>query len=279
MAAPQTSASQLRDQPDGGSAYSAVASVGPMLRALACLLILPVGLVTASAAAVLLAWVGAPRRRIDAVISGFARFCAWLGGTRIEVHGLDHMVPGVAYVVVPNHESNWDVVVLYSALRHISLRGAFKKEVLKVPFFGRALLKTGFVVVDRRDTNADVQRLRQGMANRPQDVSVVFYAEGKRSPDGTLQPFKKGAFVTAITNGLPILPIGTAGSRRIWPPGSLRVRSGPVVVEIGSPLPVDGYTPEDRNRLCAEAHDAVEQCRARARQRLAALGFEAGGIN
>ena len=248
------------------------------LHTLACYAVLPIGLVLSSAWALVLAWWGAPRRQIDGVISGFARFCAWFGRTPLEVNGLDHMRDGEAYVVVPNHESNWDPVVLFSALRHISLRGAFKKEILRIPFFGRALLLTGFVVVERANTEADVQRLRQNLAVRPRDVSVVFYAEGKRSRDGRLQPFKKGAFVTAITQHLSVLPIGTAGTFRIWKPGKLMIRSGPAVVEIGPPIAVGGLTFDDRARLSEQVFAAVRDCRARARRRLRALGFEPGGI-
>jgi len=253
-----------------------VAALG---RSAACVLILPVGLVLVSAWAVLLASLHAPRRRLDRVITGFARFAAWLGGTRLEVHGLERIQPGCGYVIVLNHESNWDPVVLFAALQRLSLRGAFKKEIMRIPFFGRGLLLTGFVVVDRSDTRADIDRLQRGMAQRPADVSVVFYAEGHRSRDGALQPFKKGAFVTAITYGLPVMPVGTAGSRRLWPPGTLRVRSGPAVVEVGAPLPVTGLTLTDRDRLCADAFTAVRECRARARARLRALGFEPGGID
>ena len=249
------------------------------LHALACLAVLPIGLVLSSAWAVALALWGAPKRRIDHVISGFARFCAWFGRTPIEVNGLGHMRDGEAYVVVPNHESNWDPVVLFSALRHISLRGAFKKEILRIPFFGRGLLLTGFVVVERTNTQGDIERLRENLAARPQDVSVVFYAEGKRARDGRLQPFKKGAFVTAITQRLRVLPIGTAGTFRIWKPGTLMIRSGPAVVEIGPPIAVGGLGFEDRDRLCDQVFEAVRECRARARRRIRALGFEPGGID
>jgi 1-acyl-sn-glycerol-3-phosphate acyltransferase len=249
------------------------------LRTLVCVLVLPAGLMLASAWAVVLALFNAPRRRIDRVISGFAEFCAWLGGTQLDVHGLEHLRPGCAYVIVLNHESNWDPVVLFAALKQLSLRGAFKKEILRIPFFGRGLLLTGFVVVERHNTRIDIERLRQGMASRPADVSVVFYAEGTRSRDGGLHAFKKGAFVTAITTGLPVLPVGTAGTYRIWQPGRLRIRNGPAVVEIGAPIPVAALSLDDRDTLCADAHAAVRDCRTHARQRLRALGFEPGGID
>jgi 1-acyl-sn-glycerol-3-phosphate acyltransferase len=117
------------------------------------------------------------------------------------------------------------------------------------------------------------------MTARRADVSMLFYAEGTRSRDGAFHAFRKGAFVTAIGDQLPVLPVGTAGTRRIWPPLTLRLRSGPVTVEIGPPIPVAGLTLDDRARLRDETHQAVRELRAAARRRLRALGIEPGGID
>jgi 1-acyl-sn-glycerol-3-phosphate acyltransferase len=117
------------------------------------------------------------------------------------------------------------------------------------------------------------------MAERALDVSVLFYAEGTRSRDGALHPFKMGAFVTAINSGLPVLPIGHAGSYRIWTPLSLWVRKLPMVVEIGAPIPVDALTSDNRDRLREETHKAVASLRMAARKRLREMGYDPGGID
>jgi 1-acyl-sn-glycerol-3-phosphate acyltransferase len=227
----------------------------------------------------LLAVARAPRLWIDRVYLGCARFCLRVAGTRLEVHGLEHARAGRAYVVVPNHESDWDPVVLIAALGHLPLRAVVKGQAARIPIFGHALLLTGNVRVQRTDTAGDVARIRERMAARPPDVSMIFYAEGTRSRNGAFHAFKKGAFVTAIAYGLPVLPVATAGTRRLWPPLTLRMRSGPVVVEIGRPIPVDGLTLDDRDRLRDQARAAVRGLRARARERLRALGVEPGGID
>jgi 1-acyl-sn-glycerol-3-phosphate acyltransferase len=227
----------------------------------------------------LLALLGAPPAWIDHAYTGFARFALWVAGTRVEVHGLEHLRPGEAHVVVPNHESDWDPVVLMAALKQLRLRAVIKEQATRIPLFGPALLRTGNVRVERTDTAADVQRLREAMAARRRDVSMLFYAEGTRSRDGAFHEFRKGAFVTAIAYQLPILPVGTAGTRRVWPPLTLRLQGGPVVVEIGPPIPVAGLTLDDRDRLRNETHEAVRKLRATARRRLRALGVEPGGID
>jgi 1-acyl-sn-glycerol-3-phosphate acyltransferase len=243
------------------------------------LLVLPPALLLASAAALVLALARAPRRWIDAVYVGYARLCVRLVGTQVVTHGREHLQPGRAYIVVANHESSWDPVVLTAGLAPLPLRWVVKRQLIAIPVFGRALLRTGNVRVVRVDTEGDVARIRAEMARRPSDVSMIFFAEGTRSRDGALQPFKKGAFVTAVSWGLPVLPVGIAGTRRVWPPLSLRLRSGPVVLEVGAPIPVDGLTLADRDRLRDTTEAAVRGLRAQARRQLRALGVDPGGID
>jgi 1-acyl-sn-glycerol-3-phosphate acyltransferase len=241
--------------------------------------LLPPALAAASLAILLLALTGAPRAWTDRLYTGFAHLGLRVAGTRLEVRGLEHLEAGRAYVVVSNHESDWDPVVLMAALDRLPLRAVIKEQMMRIPIFGRALLLSGNVRVERTQTAADVQRIRAVMAARPSDVSMIFYAEGTRSRDGAFHGFKKGAFATAIAQGLPVLPVGTAGTRRIWPPRTLRLRSGPAVVAVGAPIPVARLTLDDRDRLRDEAHGTVGALRALARQRLRALGTEPGGVD
>ena len=248
-----------------------------MFRAALCLLVLPVGLIGASGVIVLLARVRAPRRLLDAVYIGFGHFCAWIGGTEIEVEGREHIDPACAYVVVANHESNWDPVVLLAAISELSLRFVVKDALVRVPVFGRALTISGNIRVVRNNTAGDVREIRQHMQERPKGVSMIFYAEGGRAREGEFRRFKRGAFATAIGYQLPILPIAIGGTFAIWKPDSLRVRKGTAVLSIGKPIPVAGMRYDDRNRLLEETQAAVSELRNHARQRLREQGQEPGG--
>ncbi len=243
------------------------------------MLILPATLIGVSAWIVLLVTVGAPRSWIDRAYHFFGWIGCLVAGTRVQVNGLENIVPGHAYVIVPNHESNWDPVVLTHALNVLPARFIAKKQVIAVPVLGAALLRSGNVRVERSNTQGDVDRIRETMADRPMDVSILFYAEGTRSRDGALHDFKKGAFVTAISYGLQILPVGHAGTYRIWRPLRFGVRSGPAVIEVGRPISVDGLQYEDRDKLRDQIFDVVRELRARARERVRELGFDPGGID
>ena len=179
-------------------------------------LIVPALLILVSAWVLLLTFFRAPRKRIDRVYTGFGTASCWVGGTKLDVRGLENIRPGEAYVIVPNHESDWDPIALLAALKQLSVRFIAKNEVIRVPILGQAMLRSGNVRVERSNTQGDVERIRKEMAQRPLDVSIIFYAEGTRSKDGALHPFKKGAFVTAIAYGIPILPVGHGGAYRIW---------------------------------------------------------------
>jgi 1-acyl-sn-glycerol-3-phosphate acyltransferase len=246
--------------------------------ALGLLVIAPTA-IAMSICALLRAVRGAPRHKIDRLYWKFAGISLRVGGTELEVRGLENIQPGQGYVLVPNHESNWDPLALLTALRGTPVRFVAKKEISDIPIFGWALIRTGSVRVERMGNQSDVDRIREKMGARQGDTSMLFYAEGSRSRDGALHPFKKGAFATAIAYQLPILPIGHAGCYRIWPPDRIGLRSGPVVVEVGEPIPAEHLSYEDREKLRDQTFDAVRELRTRARERLRELGVEPGGID
>jgi 1-acyl-sn-glycerol-3-phosphate acyltransferase len=248
-------------------------------RGLLALVALPLNLMFWSALAFLHAFFGATPRSAHRCYVGFGRTCLLIAGTRVDRHGLENLKAGQAYVVVSNHESNWDPPTIVASLPDLVIRFVLKSQLLMIPVFGSALRRTGNIAVQRTRTAADVKRIQEGMSDRDPDVSILFFAEGNRSRDGSYRPFKMGAFATALDFKLPILPIAVAGTAKIWRPGSLLVRKGAVALEIGEPIPVEGLSGDDRVALRDRTHAAVAALRARARGRLRARGVEPGGID
>jgi 1-acyl-sn-glycerol-3-phosphate acyltransferase len=254
-------------------------SIDTGLRTLVCLIVLPASVVVYGLRAIILSLRGAPLRRVDRVYNAFAGFCVRVAGTTVEAHGFENIEPGRAYVIVANHESSWDPLALMSVLKQLSVRFIAKKALMQIPIFGNALRASGNVTVVRTNTLGDVQRIQQGMHERDPNVSILFYAEGTRARDGSLRPFKKGAFTTAVSEGLSILPVATAGTYPIWTPETIRIRKGTVVIEMGQPISVEGLPLEARDKLREQTETAVRQLRARARRRLRALGLDPGGVD
>lgn len=257
----------------------AAESAGTVLRTAAALTVLPVAILFYSLAAIALALGGAPSARIHRLYVSVCRLCLFVGGTELGVRGAGWIGPRRAYVVVANHESGWDALCLLVGLPRLVTRFVAKREFMDIPILGQALRLTGNVRVVRTDTPSDAAQLRAAMDRRDPKVSILFFAEGRRSRDGALHPFKMGAFVTALAYGLPILPIGIAGTRPIWERGIVRLRKGSVAVEVGRPVAVEGLTLGDRALLRDRTFCAVRALRARARRRLRRMDVDPGGID
>ena len=248
------------------------------LRTAVALVVVPLAVVFYSTAVVAFALAGASTATQHRFFVSFGRLCLRVGGTQLQVHGIENVEQGQPCVVVANHASDWDPPCILAALPRVFIRFVVKQELMRIPIFGHALRLSGNVRVVRTQTAADVERIRAAMGRRAPDVSMLFFAEGTRSSDGSLQPFKIGAFATALACGLPILPVAHAGTYAIFPKGQLRLRRGVVVVEVGEPIPTEGLSFEDRAALRDRTRAAVEALRARARRRLREQGCDPGGL-
>ena len=173
-----------------------------------------------------------------------------------DVAGLENLPPGTC-VFVCNHQSNFDAPFVFARIpKHI--RFVAKQELYRIPIFGNALKAMGNIRVERTGTEGDRQRLEAAIEQVRTRTSILFFAEGTRSIDGKLRPFKKGAAILAIDAQVPLVPVAVAGAHEITPKGGLWVRSGrPLVLRVGKPIPTAGLTREDRDTLTVQAHDAV----------------------
>lgn len=164
----------------------------------------------------------ATRRGADACGVIWGRVALALAGVRVRVHGRERVERGRQYVVMSNHRSHFDALVLYGHLG-LPFLWVMKLELRKVPFLGPACARLGHIFIDRRDREQAVAALRAGLT-RSAGNSVLFFPEGTRSSTGDLLPFKKGGFVLAADAALPILPVSVRGSERVLPSRGLIVR-------------------------------------------------------
>jgi 1-acyl-sn-glycerol-3-phosphate acyltransferase len=181
----------------------------------------------------------------------------WAAGIKVSMEGVENLQTESPQIVVSNHQSWFDVFALAA---HLPVRYRFvaKKELANIPVFGRAWKRCGHVSVDRGNREAAIESLEQAWREVHEDrLTMVLFPEGTRSPDGRLQPFKKGAFVLAVQGKVPLVPVAVVGSRAIMAKGEKSVRSGEIQVRIGPPIPTEGATMRDRNRLLKECWAAV----------------------
>ena len=180
-----------------------------------------------------------------------------IAGVRVRLDGSEGVDWSEPSVVVANHQSWFDVFALIGALPGHT-RFVAKEELGRIPVFGPAWRRCGHVSVNRSDRTKAVESLERASRKVREDkLTLVLFPEGTRSPDGRLQAFKKGAFVLAITAGVPIVPLGIAGSRHVMPKGSFRIRPGEIRIRVGTPIPVEGLDHAHRNALLSRSRAAV----------------------
>lgn len=175
-------------------------------------------------------------------------------GVKTRSTGLEKIRRDRSYVIISNHQSHFDILALVAELPLI-VRFIAKKELRKIPIFGYAVALTRCIYVDRSDAARAVESLQEGMAALPSTISMLFFAEGTRSRDGKIGPFKKGGFRTAQVAGWPILPVVVHGSRKVLPKGELAFRPGTVEVAVLDPVPAE----EVRDRPWVEIMKEVRQ--------------------
>lgn len=177
-------------------------------------------------------------------------------GVHCYVRGQEKIKPDQSYIIITNHQSLFDILALVTKLG-IQFRWVIKKEVLKIPLFGYALWAAKNIFIDRSDRSQAIGSMKHGLERLPKGASVMVFAEGTRSPNGEIHPFKKGGFAMAIDSKLPILPITLNGSRKVLPKGDTSYSPGPIEVIVGDPIDTTNYTHDNLENLIRRTRDAV----------------------
>jgi 1-acyl-sn-glycerol-3-phosphate acyltransferase len=146
----------------------------------------------------------------------WASIYTWLSPVwRVHVEGREHIRPGATYVMVANHQSLLDILVLFRLFVHF--KWVSKVENFRVPFIGWNMSLNRYIKLKRGDKASVIQMLRAARAALAAGNSIMMFPEGTRSFDGRLRRFKTGAFELAKAAELPLLPIVIDGSANALP--------------------------------------------------------------
>ncbi len=197
--------------------------------------------------------------KIGSVVSGWSwsRLNAFLTPMWVTVVGRENIDPKRSYIVVANHQSGYDIYVLYGWLG-IDFKWVLKQELRNVPGLGIGCEKLGHIYVDRSRTEAALRSIEEAKKRITPGISVIFFAEGTRSVDGKLLPFKKGAFRMAIDLGLPILPVTITGTPQILPPDTMKLFPGKAKLIIHPEIDITGYDRSNMRALIQQTRAAIE---------------------
>lgn len=183
------------------------------------------------------------------IIRAWGRWSAWATPGKCTFKGMENIDKNKPYVVIANHESAADVFFLLGFFP-IHMRMVAKLDVRKIPFIGSAMARSGFIFVDNQTKGKSIDHLNEQFEIlKKENLSLMVYPEGSRFKDTRLAKFRLGAFVMAINNGLPILPVCTKGIREMLPPGTKRFHHSDIEIDILPEVDTSQYTYEQRHEL------------------------------
>jgi 1-acyl-sn-glycerol-3-phosphate acyltransferase len=170
-------------------------------------------------------------------------------GIRNQVIGFENLPVGstAPAVLLVKHQSLWETFSMAALMPH-PLAFVFKKELLKVPFFGWAMARMDMIHIDRADgARAFAKVVQQGQRLLDQGTWVIMFPEGTRIPRGEKGTYKSGGTRLAIRTGAPVIPIAVT-SAKCWPRKAFIKKPGVVEFSIGKPIPSAGRKPDELMR-------------------------------
>jgi len=162
-----------------------------------------------------------------------------LAGVRVVVKGKEKLDPSRRYVFISNHQSHIDIPVILGGLRqHVSFLA--KKELFAIPFFGWGMYALGHVWIDRENARKAHTSIKQAILRlRKENVSLMLFPEGTRSPDGRIGVFKQGSFLLAQQAGVEVVPLVIRNTSKLLPKHAKLIRSGTVTLTVCDPVTID----------------------------------------
>lgn len=163
--------------------------------------------------------------------------------------------PPATFVVVPNHRSMVDALAIARLPRE--MKWVAKEEAFRIPWLGWAFHVAGHVPVARGEKASGAVALARLRRYLEAGIPVGLFAEGTRSRDGTLRPFRPGPFKLAIDTGVPIVPVAITGTGDAMPPDQGWIRPSHIRVRILPPIPTAGLSSEAVDRLREETRTRI----------------------
>lgn len=179
-------------------------------------------------------------------------------GARVVARGMERIDWAQPHVLVANHISGYDIYAL-AAVLPVPFYFVGKKELNRIPLFGTAWRAAGHVSIDRSNRATAIASLKKAAERIRRDRGVVIvFPEGTRSRTGTLQSFKKGAFIMAADAGIPIIPAIVRGSDRILRPRTFRVYPGTIEIRFAEPVVPGATGPAGADAMLNEARARMQ---------------------
>ena len=217
----------------------------------AAVVTIPLALATLAVAAI-----HSNARAIDGITRLWARLILKGAGIDLRSEGTETIDRKQRYIIVANHHSYFDIPCIFAAIPQ-PIRFMAKVSLFKIPIFGWAIGRAGFIPIDRKNRRTAVKSFELAVERIRKGNTVVVFPEEGRSRERKMRDFQRGGFLLALRSGLPILPVAIDGTYDVYRAGAKRVTPGPVTVRVGTPIPTEGLTVREKDRLLRESREQI----------------------
>ena len=224
--------------------------------------------ITLSLVALLVALFGDREETIHRMARLWAKMYLAVAGINVRIEGLARL-GSPPYVLMVNHQSALDIYALLAALP-LSFKWIAKRQLFRIPVFGWAIRKAGYISIDRENAREALKAMEKAAQRIRQGATIIIFPEGTRSADGKLLPFKKGGFTLALRAAVPVVPVGISGSSVLQPKGCFIPREkGIIYIEVGEPIVLEGMDRSQKTQVMDDVRVRIEE--------LIAQGGSSGG--
>jgi 1-acyl-sn-glycerol-3-phosphate acyltransferase len=203
----------------------------------------------------------------------FYRFIQWLPRSiwralgKLEVNGLEHVPPSGAFLLLANHQSILDPIMIQAVCPR-PIHAMAKSTQFASPFM--AWLMRRLLAFPVRRYQIDPQAVRVVLRRLAAGEAVGIYVEGERSWDARLQQPRRGTIRVALHAGVPIVPCTIVGSYDVWPRWHRGLRLEPIRIDFGPPFRLPTIT--DRRAREAALDEAAATIMGTLERQLRATG-------
>ena len=189
----------------------------------------------------------------------WAQLILFFGGVSYSVKGLDNLNPDGSYLFAGNHASGFDILLAFAGLP-FWLVSIAKIELRSIPVLGWVMRAAGHIFIDRSNHDKAMASLRKAKDTlREIPRSVLLFPEGTRTRDGSLGTFKQGGLLVGVEAGIPIVPIAFVRTFDVLEKGSWRMKTHPIELRIGHPIPSGTYSYQTRKDPARHVREEVKE--------------------
>lgn len=193
---------------------------------------------------------------IDRLIRWWARMLVGAAGIELSIDGQERIDPSQRYVLIANHYSYFDIPCVLASVQQ-PIRFLAKVSLFKIPIFGWAIGRAGFIPIDRKNRRTAVKSFDLAAERIRKGNTIVVFPEEGRSKYRLMRKFQRGGFLLAIKSGLPILPLAIDGTYDVFRVGATRITPAKVTVRVGTPIATEGRSVREKESLADEARTQI----------------------